>query len=59
MRGFIYEIRREGFDNVAEWLRRWTANPMVSDRVSSNLIVVEPSIFAFFAFGFFVGVFCA
>ncbi len=28
-------------DQVAEWLRRWTANPMGSARVSSNLILVE------------------
>jgi hypothetical protein len=28
-------------DWVAEWLRRWTANPMGSARVSSNLIPVE------------------
>ena len=28
-------------DEVAEWLRRWTANPMGSPRVSSNLILVE------------------
>ncbi len=27
-------------DWVAEWLRRWTANPMGSARVSSNLIPV-------------------
>ena len=27
-------------DEVAEWLRRWTANPMGSARVSSNLILV-------------------
>ena len=27
-------------DEVAEWLRRWTANPMGSPRVSSNLILV-------------------
>ncbi len=26
---------------MAEWLRRWTANPMGSARVSSNLILVE------------------
>ena len=31
-------------DEVAEWLRRWTANPMGSARVSSNLILVEPSL---------------
>jgi hypothetical protein len=28
-------------DKVAEWLRRWTANPLGSARVSSNLILVE------------------
>ena len=28
-------------DEVAEWLRRWTANPMGFARVSSNLILVE------------------
>ena len=28
-------------DQVAEWLRRWTANPMGSARVSSNLILVD------------------
>ncbi len=28
-------------DWVAEWLRRWTANPMGSARVSSNLIPVD------------------
>ena len=27
-------------DKVAEWLRRWTANPLGSARVSSNLILV-------------------
>ena len=25
---------------MAEWLRRWTANPLGSARVSSNLILV-------------------
>ncbi len=29
-------------DEVAEWLRRWTANPMCSARVGSNPILVEP-----------------
>ena len=24
-------------DNVAEWLRRWIANPLLFERVSSNL----------------------
>ena len=28
-------------DEVAEWLRRWTANPLGCSRVSSNLILVE------------------
>ena len=27
-------------DEVAEWLRRWTANPMCSARVGSNPILV-------------------
>ena len=31
------EIRQ---DEVAEWLRRWTANPMCSARVGSNPILV-------------------
>ena len=29
-----------GCDEVAEWLRRWTANPMGSARVGSNPILV-------------------
>ena len=29
------------FDEVAEWLRRWTANPLGSPRVGSNPILVE------------------
>ena len=28
-------------DEVAEWLRRWTANPMCSARVGSSPILVE------------------
>ena len=36
----------ESRDEVAEWLRRWTANPMGSARVGSNPILVE----FFFAF---------
>ena len=35
-----YIIKRSS-DEVAEWLRRWTANPLGSPRVSSNLILVE------------------
>ena len=28
------------YDEVAEWLRRWTANPLGSPRVGSNPILV-------------------
>ena len=28
-------------DEVAEWLRRWTANPLGNARVGSNPILVE------------------
>ena len=28
-------------DEVAEWLRRWTANPLWSPRVGSNPILVD------------------
>ena len=28
-------------DEVAEWLRRWTANPLFSARVGSNPIFVD------------------
>ena len=31
-------------DEVAEWLRRWTANPLGSARVGSNPILVELSL---------------
>jgi hypothetical protein len=31
---------RSYIDNVAEWLRRWIANPLFSERVSSNLTIV-------------------
>ena len=33
-------------DEVAEWLRRWTANPLGSARVGSNPILVEFLIIA-------------
>uniref|UniRef100_A0A1I7YKA2 Uncharacterized protein n=1 Tax=Steinernema glaseri TaxID=37863 RepID=A0A1I7YKA2_9BILA len=33
-------------DQVAEWLRRWTANPLGFPRVSSNLILIESFSFA-------------
>ena len=35
------EIKILHRDEVAEWLRRWTANPMGSARVGSNPILVE------------------
>ena len=37
-----YEVfsQLEMSDEVAEWLRRWTANPMCSARVGSNPILV-------------------
>ena len=34
-------------DEVAEWLRRWTANPMGSARVGSNPILVVIFCFVF------------
>ncbi len=33
---------RERKDTVAEWLRRWIANPLLFERVSSNLTRVVP-----------------
>ena len=36
-------------DEVAEWLRRWTANPLGSARVGSNPILVE-SFLSYFIF---------
>ena len=44
-------------DWVAEWLRRWTANPMGSARVGSNPILVvnfifTPKVCVFFFFFF-------
>ena len=32
---------RQKCDEVAEWLRRWTANPLGSPRVGSNPILVD------------------
>ncbi len=37
----------EVHDEVAEWLRRWTANPMGSARVGSNPILVGEKKFLF------------
>ena len=36
------------WDEVAEWLRRWTANPMCSARMGSNPILVEMPYFLAF-----------
>ena len=33
--------RQQHRDDVAEWLRRWIANPLGFARVSSNLTVVD------------------
>ena len=38
------EIKILHRDEVAEWLRRWTANPMGSARVGSNPILVDVSL---------------
>ncbi len=32
-------------DEVAEWLRRWTANPLCSARMGSNPILVVKNLF--------------
>ena len=39
---------RPWHDEVAEWLRRWTANPLGSPRVSSNLILVDVDFYIVF-----------
>ena len=36
---FLHLARTQ--DEVAEWLRRWTANPLGSARVGSNPILVD------------------
>ena len=46
---YIYFINKYWFyDEVAEWLRRWTANPLGSARVGSNPILVEIFYFPVF-----------
>ena len=35
-------------DSVAEWLRRWIANPLLFERASSNLATVDRFYFAHF-----------
>ena len=44
---YFYSVYRHVVfkDEVAEWLRRWTANPLCSARVGSN-----PTLVAFFFF---------
>ena len=42
--------RSERADEVAEWLRRWTANPLGSARVGSNPILVVIFFYFFAAF---------
>jgi hypothetical protein len=38
---FLYVMNDTALrDDVAEWLRRWIANPLLIERVSSNLTVV-------------------
>ena len=37
---FKYKLTKYAADEVAEWLRRWTANPLGSARVGSNPIFV-------------------
>ncbi|VDO40074.1 unnamed protein product, partial [Onchocerca flexuosa] len=36
----------------AEWLRRWTANPLGFPRVSSNLILIATRVFVIVIYGF-------
>ena len=43
---------KKNFDDAAEWLGRWTANPMCSARVGSNPILVESFAF-FYHFAYF------
>ena len=42
----IYRLIYETYDEVVEWLRRWTANPLGSGRVGSNPILVVYILFA-------------
>ena len=38
---FILHFWASRYDEVAEWLMRWTANPLCSARVGSNPILVD------------------
>ena len=44
----LYSCPSITIDEVAEWLRRWTANPMGSARVGSNPILVVTFSYYFF-----------
>ena len=46
-----WSMKHEILDNVAEWLRRWIANPLDFVRVSSNLTIV----FLGLGLAFFIG----
>ena len=49
------EIKILHRDEVAEWLRRWTANPMGSARVGSNPILVGKNFMQTFYFSMLKG----
>ena len=38
--GAVVQVGGQQVDEVAEWLRRWTANPMCSAREGSNPFLV-------------------
>ena len=44
----VFEFNNMNYDAVAEWLRRWTANPLCSARVGSNPIHVEILFYHYF-----------
>ena len=48
----ILHIEALPADGVAEWLRRWTANPLCSARVGSNPILIDCTVSAWLAFLF-------
>ena len=41
----VFNNHASSTDEVAEWLRRWTANPLCSARVGSNPILVDNFFF--------------
>ena len=50
LENFFVRRDRARQDEVAEWLRRWTANPLCSARVGSNPILVGVQSFSFSLF---------